>query len=68
MGWGREGKICLIKNNVLGDNDVVGGEIETSVAFVIGGVSKENTSGGLGCEFVSGFGRDTMIAGTTEHT
>jgi hypothetical protein len=35
---------------------------------VIGGVSKENTSGGLRCEFVSGFDRDIMVAGTTEHT
>jgi hypothetical protein len=43
-----EREICLIKNNVLGDDDVVGGEIMTLVAFVIGGLSKENTSGGSG--------------------
>jgi hypothetical protein len=49
MGREGEGKICLIKNNVAGDNDVVGGEIETPIAFVIGGVSEENTSSGLGC-------------------
>jgi hypothetical protein len=45
---GREGEIYLIKNNVLGDDDVVGGEIETLVAFVINEISKENTSGGPG--------------------
>jgi hypothetical protein len=50
MGWGREGEICLIKNNVSGDNNVVGGEIETLVAFVVSGVSKENTSGKLGSQ------------------
>jgi hypothetical protein len=36
-------------------------------AFVISGVSKENTSGGLRCQFVSGFGREIGIVGTTEH-
>jgi hypothetical protein len=68
MGQGREGEICLIKNNVPRDDDVVGGEIETPVAFVIGGVSEENTSSGLGCQFVSGFGGEIGIAGATEHT
>jgi hypothetical protein len=34
MGRGREEEIRLIKNNVSGDDDVVGGEIETPVAFV----------------------------------
>jgi hypothetical protein len=53
---------------VSGDNDVVGGDIETSVAFVISGVSEENTSGGSGCQFVSGFSGEIEIAGTTEYT
>jgi hypothetical protein len=34
-----------LKNNVLGDDNVVGGEIMTPIAFVISGVSEENTSG-----------------------
>jgi hypothetical protein len=42
-GRGREEEIWLIKN-VSGDDDVVGGEIKTLIAFVIGGVSEENTS------------------------
>jgi hypothetical protein len=50
------------------DNDVVGGQIETLVAFVIDGVSKENTSSGPGCQFVSVFGGEIGIAGATEHT
>jgi hypothetical protein len=38
----------LIKNNVLRDDDVVGGEIKTLVTFVVSRVSQENTSGGPG--------------------
>jgi hypothetical protein len=49
MGCGREGEICVIKNNVLGDNDVVSGEIKTPVTFVVSGVSEENTFSGSGC-------------------
>jgi hypothetical protein len=56
MERGTKGKICLIKNNVSGDDDVVGGEIKTPVTFVVNGVFEKNTSGGLGCQFVSGFG------------
>jgi hypothetical protein len=48
MGRGSEGKGCLIKNNMLGDDDVVGGEIVTPITFVINGVSEEDTMSGLG--------------------
>jgi hypothetical protein len=41
----NEGEVCLIKNNMSGDNGVIGGEIETSIAFVIDRVSEEGTSG-----------------------
>jgi hypothetical protein len=53
---------------VSGDDDVVGGEIKTPITFVVSEVSKENISGGPGCQFVSGFGREIRIAGTIEHT
>jgi hypothetical protein len=53
---------------VLGDDDIDGGEIETPVAFVIDKVSEENTSGGPGYQFVSGFGREVRIGGATEYT
>jgi hypothetical protein len=52
---------------VSGDDNVVGGDIKTPIAFVIGRVSKENISGGLGCQFVSSFGGEIGIAGATEH-
>jgi hypothetical protein len=54
-------------NNMSGDNNVVGVEIKTPVAFVIIEVSEENTSSGPGCQFVSDFGREIGIAGATEH-
>jgi hypothetical protein len=47
-GRDSEGKDCLIKNNMLGDDDVVGGEIETLIALVIDGVSEEYTTSGPG--------------------
>jgi hypothetical protein len=51
-----------------GDDDIVGDEIKTPITFVVSGVSEENTSDGLGCQFVSGFGGEIRIVGTTEHT
>jgi hypothetical protein len=48
MGRGSEREGYLIKNNMLVDDDVVGGEIETLIAFVISEVSEEDTMGGLG--------------------
>jgi hypothetical protein len=48
MGRGSEVKDYIIKNNMSGDDDVVGGEIETTIALVINGVSKEYTTSGLG--------------------
>jgi hypothetical protein len=48
MGQGNEGEVYLIKNNMSRDDDIIGGEIETPVAFVICRVSEEGTSGGLG--------------------
>jgi transketolase N-terminal domain/subunit len=50
-----------------GDEDVVGGEIKTPLIFVVYGVSEENTSGGLGCQFVSGSGGEIRIASTIKH-
>jgi hypothetical protein len=49
------------------DDDVVCGEIKTSVTFMVSGVFEKNTSGGLRCQFMSGFGEEIRIAGTTEH-
>jgi hypothetical protein len=50
------------------DDDVVVGEIKTPITFVVSEVSEENISGGPGCQFVSDFGGEIRITGTTEHT
>jgi hypothetical protein len=51
-----------------GDDDVVGGEIETPVSFVVSGVSKENASSGPKCLFVSDFGGEIRTVCATKHT
>jgi hypothetical protein len=53
---------------MLGDDDVIGGEIETPIVFVIGRVSKEDTSGGPGCQFMRCFDEEVGIAGATRHS
>jgi hypothetical protein len=50
-----------------GDDNVIGGEIKTPIAFVIGRVSEDDTSGGPGCQFMRCFYREVGIAGATEH-
>jgi hypothetical protein len=49
------------------DNNIVGGEIETPVTFVISGVSKEDTTSGPGVQFVSSLCGEVGIANTAEH-
>jgi hypothetical protein len=49
------------------DDDVIGGEIETPIAFVISGLSEEGTSGGPGCQFIRCLGRKVGISGATKH-
>jgi hypothetical protein len=62
-----EGEIYLIKNNMSGDDNLVGEEIKTPVAFMISGVIEENTYVGPGCQFMSGLGGEIEIAGTIDH-
>jgi hypothetical protein len=55
------------QNNMLGDDDVVGGEIETLIALMIGGVSKEYTTSEPRGQFVSSLCREVGIANTIEN-
>jgi hypothetical protein len=50
-----------------GDDDVIGGEIETPIAFVIGRVTEEGTFDGAGCQFMRCLSREVGIAGATKH-
>jgi hypothetical protein len=49
------------------DNDVVSGEIETLIAFVISGVSEEDTMSGLEGQFVGNLCGKVGIANTAKH-
>jgi hypothetical protein len=51
-----------------GDDDVIGGEIEAPIDFVIGRVSEEDTSGGPGCQFMRCLGGEVRIACATKHS
>jgi dihydrofolate reductase len=50
-----------------GDDDVIGGEIETPIALVINRVSEEDTSSRLGHQFMRCLDGEVGIAGATEH-
>jgi hypothetical protein len=51
-----------------GENDVIGGEIETPIAFVISRISEDGTSGGPGCQSMRCLGGEVGIASATEHS
>jgi hypothetical protein len=35
MGRGREREVCLIKDHVAGNKDLVGGKVKAVIAFVV---------------------------------
>jgi hypothetical protein len=51
-----------------GDDDTIGGDIKTTVAFVFRRVTKKDTHGGAWSEFMGGSGRDVGIALTAKDT
>jgi hypothetical protein len=51
-----------------GNNDSVGGLVETAVAFVVRRITEEDTQGGAGCEFVWCSCRQVRITTTTKDT
>jgi len=59
MIWCRilgEGIGCLIKDDMPGYDDPVGGPVKTAVSFVMRGIAKKDTQGGAGGEFVGSGG------------
>jgi hypothetical protein len=48
------------------DDDVIGGEIETLIVFVIDKIFEEGTSSGPGCQFIRCLGREVRIVGASE--
>jgi hypothetical protein len=51
-----------------GDDEVVGGEIETPITFVINEVSEEDTTSGPGSQFVGSLSGEVGIVNTAKHT
>jgi hypothetical protein len=49
------------------DDDIVGGEIKTLITFVISRVFEEDTTSGLGGQFVGSLCGKVGIANTAEH-
>jgi hypothetical protein len=47
-GRGGKGEIRLVENDVTRDEDSVGGEVETPIPLMVGGVSDEDTASGAG--------------------
>jgi hypothetical protein len=50
-----------------GDNDIVGGEIEILIVFMISRVSEEDTTSGPYGQFTGSLCGEVGIANTTEH-
>jgi hypothetical protein len=63
-----ERKGGFVEHNVAGDDDTIGGDIKTAVAFVFRRVTMEDTHGGAGSEFMGGSGRYVGIALTAKDT
>jgi hypothetical protein len=62
----REEKVILVEDDVTGDENSVGGEVQTLIPLVIRGVPKEDATGGSGRKLVRGSGRKIRIASTCE--
>jgi hypothetical protein len=45
---GGKGEIRLVENDVTRDEDSVGGGVETPISLMVGGVSEEDTTSGVG--------------------
>lgn len=63
-----ERKGVLVEHNMTRDDYTVGGEVETPVTPMIGGVTEEHTRGGSRGEFVESSGRKIGVATTSENS
>lgn len=61
-----KGQGGFIKNNMSGDDESVGGEVETAIPLVIGGISKEDAKSGARRELVRHGGRKVRITFASE--
>jgi len=61
-----ERKRILIKDDVSRDENLISGEIQTPITFVVGGISKEHTKGGARRELVGSSSREVRVVGASE--
>jgi hypothetical protein len=64
MGRGCEGEACLIKNDVSGDHDTIGGKVKAAVPFAVWGIADEDTPGGMERKLMWGCRGQVGVAGT----
>jgi hypothetical protein len=68
-GWGgaSKGKHIFVENDVMRDDDAMGGEVKTVIPLVVKGVAKENAASGAWRQLIKSSGRSVGIVGTTKH-
>jgi hypothetical protein len=69
-GWGgaSKGKHIFVENDVMRDDDAMGGEVKTAIPFVVTGVAKEEAASGVWRQLVRSGSGSVGVAGTTEYT
>jgi hypothetical protein len=68
-GWGGacKGKHIFVEDDVTRDDDAVGGEVQTPIPLVVGGVAEEEAASGARRELVRGGSGSVRVAGTAKH-
>lgn len=62
------GKGSFIKTDMPGDQNMICGEVQAPIAFVVCGITEKDTFSGTRREFVVGSGGEVGIAMTTKHS
>jgi hypothetical protein len=68
-GWGgaSKGKHIFIENDMMRDDDLMGGEVKTAIPLVVRRVAKEEAARGVWRQLMGSSSRSVMVAGTCEH-
>jgi hypothetical protein len=68
-GWGgaSKGKHIFVDDDVMGDDDAMGGEVKIAISLVVRGLAKEEASSGAGRQLMRSSSRSVGITCTAEH-
>jgi hypothetical protein len=68
-GWGgaSKGKHIFIENDVMGDDDAMGGEVKTTIPLVVRRVAKEEAASGAWRQLMGSSSGSVRVAGTSKH-